>query len=304
MNDTLDRILPEPPALNSGLITMPADEYHADPCEVPSLSSSIARMMLGNSPAHARIAHPKLNPNFQQSSDDKFDLGTVAHELLLEGDTNVCVIEADDWRKKETQEQKAAAREAGKTPLLAKDWVRVEAMMVAARRQLDDVDADPAPLTEGLPEQTLIWNDGEAVCRARFDWIHHDLSAVDDLKTTSASADPAKWQRTMFQIGADFQAAFYLRGLRKALGVEPVWRFVVQENYPPYALSVVTLSPDVLAHAARRVDEAIELWERCLRSNHWPSYTRATTTIELPSWMQTGAEPVSAGRSFGDEAPF
>lgn len=271
------------------LVTMTAAEYHADPCPAPSLASSIGKTLINVSPAHARLEHPRLNPDFASKEEARFDLGSVAHELLLEGETSVSVVEADDWRTKAAQEQRDEARANGRIPLLAKDWDRVEAMRRAALRQLEWFSIDPAPLTGGRPEQTLIWNDNGVWCRARYDWLHDNHSAIDDLKTTAASADPAKWSKTMFNIGADFQAAFYLRGMQKAFGVTPVWRFIVQENYPPYALSIVTLSPEVLANASRRVDDAIRLFGKCLADNHWPGYSRQVSEIPLPSWMLTGA---------------
>jgi hypothetical protein len=60
-----------------------ADAYHADPAPAPSLSSSIAKTILHQTPRHAWFEHPRLNPNFEPKDDSKFDLGSVAHELLL-----------------------------------------------------------------------------------------------------------------------------------------------------------------------------------------------------------------------------
>jgi len=298
----LDDILPAPLTETGGLVEMAAAEYHADPCPDPSLSSSVAKILLDQSPAHARVAHPRLNPNFEPDNDTKFDLGTVAHEILLEGESAVWIVDHDDWRSNAAKEIRDKARAAGRTPLLAKDWVRVEAMANAARRQLEMLDLDPPPITDGHPELCLTWMDEGIWCRARFDWLHDDLSTVDDLKTTGASAYPQAWAKTMFGFGGDFQAAFYLRGLRKALGADAKWRFIVQEDYPPYALSIVTLSAEVLAFAAERVDIAIRRWAECIADQHWPAYTREPVMLELPSW-KTERRPVPA-ESFGSEAPF
>lgn len=299
---TLDQILPAPLAPHVALCSMPADRYHSDPADAPSLSSSLIKILLNQSPAHARVAHPRLNPDFEVTNDKKFDVGTVAHELLLEGDTAVAVVDFADWRSKAAQEERDLAYANGQTPLLTKDWLRVEAMAQAARRQLEMFDLDPMPLTAGKPEQVLLWEEDGVWCRARFDWLHDNLSAVDDLKTTAASANPAAWARTMLGMGAELQAAFYLRGLRKALGAEAAWRFIVQENYPPYALSVVELSPELLAHAGAKVERAISLFRKCLADNHWPSYTRQLGTIELPNWVTSEAQ--AEVEDYGSEAPF
>lgn len=272
----------------AGLVAMTAEQYHADPCERPSLSSSIAKELCNGTPAHARLKHPRLNPDFRREDKTAFDIGTVAHQLILEGDANVEIIDGQDWRTKAAQEARDAARDAGKTPLLAKEWEQVEALVNAARRQLEMFDCDPAPFTDGKPEQALIWDDDGVTCRALFDWPHNDHTAIDDLKTTGTSADPNTWARkTLYTIGADIQAAFYLRGYKKAFGLEPTWRFIVVETTPPYALSIVTPSPDVLTLAGRKVEHAIATWRKCLAENHWPAYTRQVSVAELPSWVET-----------------
>ena len=281
---------------------MTATEYHADPAPEPSLSSSLAKTLLAKSPAHARLEHPRLNPDYVDAEEAKFDLGTAAHELLLEGETAVAVLDFPNWTTNAAKAARDEARAIGQTPLLAKDCERVEAMANAIRRQLEMFDLDPAPFTDGKPEQSLLWHDDGIWCRARFDWIRDDLTAVDDLKTTAASADPAQWARTMFGFQGDLQAAFYLRGLKKALDVEPIWRFVVVENYPPYALSVVTLSVDVLAHAAEKADRAIRTWRDCLADNHWPAHRREQGVIDLPAWISL--EPDEPAINFDDSVPF
>ena len=67
--------------------------YHADPCPAPSLSSSIARKLLGYSPLHAAHEHPRLNPAFVEVHDEKWDRGTVAHAYLLQGEKACVLIE-------------------------------------------------------------------------------------------------------------------------------------------------------------------------------------------------------------------
>lgn len=272
-----------------GLLTIPAHEYHADPADVPSLSSSIAHLLVTTSPAHARAAHPKLNPDFERVEDEKFDVGNVAHQMLLEGRDAVEVVYENDWRTKAAKEARAVARLDGKIPLLAKHWEQVQAMADAVRAQLGEFDCDPPLLAPGgKPEQTLIWEDEEGVtCRALFDWLHDDMSAVDDLKTTARSANPETWSRTLFGIGADIQVAFYLRGLEQVFGVTDVeWRFIVAESQPPFAVSVVSLGPDALALAQDKVTWAIRKWRDCLASGLWPAYPLRVCYADLPPWEE------------------
>lgn len=271
---------------SQGIYDITADEYHADPCPLPSLSASIAHLLVTASPAHARAAHPKLNPDLERDDDPKFDLGTAVHALLLQGVDKAVVIEADSWRTKQAQEERDAARAAGFVPLLVSQWERGRAMEAAAREQLEQLEVSPIPFTEGKPERTLVWSEDGVPCRARLDWLRDDFAAIDDFKSTAASADPARWVRTMYGIGGDVQAAFYLRGAHAVLGLDPVFRFVVQETYPPYALSVVDLAPSALAIANDKVDYAINAWRRGLRDGVWPAYDRRLASLDIPPFEE------------------
>lgn len=269
-----------------GIYDISAAEYHADPAPAPSLSSSIARELLSRSPRHARFAHPRLNPAATPEEADRFEIGTAAHALLLEGDASCVIVDAKDWRTNDAKAARQAAREVGKIALLAHQWANVQAMVAAAQDQLAAHQDPPRPLTFGKPEQTLVWQEGETWCRARLDWLHDHGGHVEDFKTTDGTANPDAWTRgPLYNMGYDVQAAFYLRGLR-AIGIEGTFRFVVQEVYPPYALSVIGLAPASLDLAERKVEWAIKAWTQCLKGDRWPGYPTRTCWADLPPWAE------------------
>ena len=264
-----------------GIHDIPAAVYHADPCPEPSLSSSIAKLLCLSSARHAWYAHPRLNPAARPEEEERFDIGTAAHALLLEGEAAVEIIDAKDWRTNAAKDARDAARAAGKIPLLTNVWADVQAMVASARGQLErHLDGGDEMFAYGQPERTLIWQeDGNVWCRARLDWLRH--AAIDDYKT-SASANPDAWSLTLFSMGFDIQAAWYLRGLKAVTGAEATFRFAVQETYPPYALSVVGLGPDALMLAEKKCLYALETWRECLRTGEWPGYPSRTCYASLP----------------------
>lgn len=272
-----------------GIVSIPADTYHADDLgDTPSLSASIAHRLLTQSPAHARAAHPRLNPAYVREEEQKFDIGTAAHAWLLEGRDAVAVCEFPDWRSNAAKEQRDLARAADQIPLLGKHYDELMAMCNAVSGQLDALEVAPRPFSDGKPEQTLVWSEGDVPCRARLDWLRDDLTTIDDLKTTSRSANPESWTRsTLWSIGAHVQAAFYLRGLRAVTGSDAEFRWVVVETAPPYALSVVSLAPQALAVADDQVSVAIRLWRECLETDVWPGYPTRTCYAEMPAWLET-----------------
>jgi hypothetical protein len=257
--------------LEPGLHNLSSDVYHADPCRAPSLSSSIANILLMQSPAHAWLAHPRLNPNFQRETDSRFDLGSAAHAMLLERDeSRVVIVEADDWRTKAAREARDAAQANGQYAILARQYADVQKMVQAAHSYIQTTEVRGI-LDTGIPEQSLIWNEFGIWCRARPDLISDDQRIVLDYKTTE-SAQPDVFGRQIGRMGYDLQAEFYLWGMNAVIHKAPTFVFLVQEISPPYACSLISLSNAYRAIGASKLERAIKLWNECLSTNRWPAY--------------------------------
>lgn len=271
-----------------GIHALPAEAYHGDPCPAPSLSASIAKLLLEKTPRHAWMMHPRLNPDYQAETKASFDLGSAAHALVLGDEQRFAVVDADDWRTNAAKAARDDAYKAGKVPLLPHQFAAAKAMAAAARAQLDASSEAQDAFRNGRPEQTMIWREGDVWCRARLDWLPAGGNVFYDYKSTGASAHPDLWgQRTMFDIGADVQAGFYRRGIRALLGIkDPHFRFVVQENEPPYALSIIGLSPAARILADMKAEIAIETWRWCITHGRWPGYPGRVAYPDLPVWQE------------------
>ena len=273
----------------SGLLDIDAAAYHSDSLDDsrPSLSASLACTLIAKSPAHAYTQHPRLNPAYIPPEPKKaWDTGTVVHSLLLEGYANVHVVEGyDNWKTNAAQGEAVDARTAGKIPMLRKEWEAASAIVDAARDELACWEIDPAPLTDGVAERTLRWEEGGVLCRCRPDWLHNSYAVVEDVKTTDRSAYPAYFARkTVPEYGYDLRAAMYLRGVKAVTGVDARWRWIVVEKKPPYVVSVVAPSDEMLAIGNAKLDRALEMWADCLASGLWPAYGREVFVAEPPSW--------------------
>lgn len=276
------------------ILEVAAAEYHEDRvADTPTLSASIATILVNQSPAHAKAAHPKLNPYLVREDKTSFDLGTVVHALLLEERDPLDVIKIiegyDDWKKPKAREERDYWREQGFVPMLAKNFDDVTAMVASAARQIVEHPAQPALLADGRPEVTLVWDEGEGVtCRSRLDWLRNDYAAIDDIKTSSSSADPEFFSRkTIYSFGYDVKSAMYLRGVKALTGVDAEFRWIVIETKPPYVVTVVSPMPDVLAHGQSKVERAIALWRKCLAEDRWPGYADRVCHAALPAWEET-----------------
>jgi hypothetical protein len=263
---------------------VPPDRYHADHLgDTPTLSRSIAHLLVSRTPRHAWWNHPKLNPDYQPKTSGILDHGSAVHALLFEGKTP-CVCDFADWRTNAAKDARDQARKDGMIPLLSKDAEIVTAMCQAIDQQLDQLNG-VRPFVAGQPEQTILWQEPNGtVCRVRVDYLTDDRRHLFDLKTTT-TADPQVWsRRRLWEDGLDVQCSLYRRGIRATTGIDPEWAYVVVENTPPYALSVISLTPDALELADHKVDKAIALWQQCLDADEWPGYPSQVCYAELPPW--------------------
>lgn len=271
-----------------GCYQLPMLDYVRDPVIKPSLSASIAHILTTQSPLHAWITHPRLNPNYHPREESRFDVGTVAHQILLEGHrNNIVTVEADDWRTKSAKETRDSARAQGKVAILAYQMADVEAMVKEAQKAIVQSEVAGA-FNDGKPEQTLVIEEGGNWLRCRPDWLANDHTVIVDYKTTAGSAEPTSWLRTgLLGNGYDLQAATNLLCVKRLYGVEDCrFVFMVQECEPPYAVSFLSLEPRFLAFAQQKLAAAITLWQTCLSSGKFPGYSKKIFFAELPVYAE------------------
>lgn len=272
-----------------GVYKMLMDEYQADPCPEPSLSSGIIKILINECAAKARFNHPRLNPIIQTSNGSKFDLGTACHSLMLEGDNIAEPLDFDDWRTKASKEKAGEVRNAGKIPMLRKQYDEAMLIVSSAEEQLIESDIPFTNLIEqGDSELSYIWKEKNGVwCRIRPDWISKDRKHVVDLKFTGLNASPYDYSRQMDNVGYDIQAAFYTRGIKKIEKVEPKFTFFVIETSPPYLACPMSLAPAFMHLGKQKCLTAIEHWKHHLETNDWPGYPKRICYVDPPGWSAT-----------------
>ena len=252
---------------------MTMQEYLA----LDALSSGRAHRVLSQSPAHAKYAEREENA--------KMDFGSLAHKLLLENtEEGLCIVEADEWRTKAAKELRDAAREDGRIPVLSKQMPAVRLMAKVAREFVAQSEI-AGVFDSGAPEQTIVWQEGDILCKARPDWLNDNT--ILHYKTTEGSASPSTFIRNqLFPMGYDMAAMFYERGLRSAR--QSV--FLVQEAYEPYACSLIALDPAAAELAAEKVDRAISIWQECVRTGVYPAYVPRIHYAEPMPWHLAESE--------------
>lgn len=262
------------------------EQYHADPCPSPSLSNSLIKVLNNKSPKHAWMSHPRLNKNYQAKDDDKFDLGSAAHAMLLVPDSKICVIDAPDWRTKVAKEQREEAKSNGMLTLLAHQHRKASEMVTIAREFIASSSLLRPVFETGAKEQTITWKEGEIWCRGKLDVYSRQENVVVDYKTTSAANPDAFCRSSIPDFGYDTQDEFYSTGIHVLAGRRPRFVFLVQEDTAPFACYMVEAGPSWQAIAEQKISRAIRTWQKCLESDNWPTYcdSNQIITAEAPAW--------------------
>jgi len=281
--------------LTSGLHFIEADAYHRDPCATPSLSSTIAKLIIRQSPLHAWTASPRLNPAWEPKDSKTFDIGRAAHRAILGKGGDYVAIPTDILASNgaaSTKEAKAFiedARAAGMTPLKESEVDQIGAMQSAVTHQLAAmrINLDPA-----RSELVAIGDVGGVMCRAMVDNAPTDARLpLYDLKTTT-DAHPDAIIKAVETYGYDLQAAHYLDTWEAATGERRKFRFIFVEKAPPYACSVVQLHDDPdsesdwMLTARSKARECRRIWAECLAADYWPGYPPQVQIIGARGWDQ------------------
>lgn len=268
------------------LLDVSSAEYHSDPCATPSLSASMAHILLSQSPAHAWQRHPRLGATPGEATRD-MDTGSLVHAILLGTVADsLGFVEADDFRTKDAKAARDRIREGGKTPVLL--WQFSEAQKVAEHLR-DKLAAFGIDFSKGKNEFSVAWEEqtvsGPIWCRARMDNLHPTL--IRDLKTIR-SAHPRVCAKHCIEYGYDIQFAAYTRAAER-LAPDLVGRvgfeFVFVEVEPPFAVTPVVFDGQFRMLGEQKWERATGLWARCLKHNSWPAYTvDQPLVVSPPQW--------------------
>lgn len=279
-------------------------DYHADnlgnPCTTPSLSSSLAKVLLSKSPLHAWHQHPKLG-NGKREEKAVFDKGQLAHKLLLGKGREVVVINADDFRTKAAREQRDEAHAANKIPALIGTFENATEAAEAWTRRL----ADKGIVLSGESEVQIVYqaltNRGPIWVRIMVDHIIREPRRLIawDFKTTQ-SAHPAACVRSIINYRYDVQQAAYVQGLGlwapECREIE--FGFLFGELAAPYDITPGRLDDTLRERGEEGWTRAVvDFGDNLASSQEWPGYTPGIVTFEAPGWMVNETEIAFEGDS-------
>lgn len=276
-----------------GLFRMPAEVYHADPAPEPSLSSSIAKVLVDQSAEHARALHPRLTmasePEAERDPTRVMETGTAAHRLILGEGAELVRLDGDDYRKAAVKEARAAAYAVGKAPILRPDYAKAAALAEQVTQRLART-----PGCEGFPgaaaevvgihrHKSGVWV--RIMCDKLEIGPRH--AVIWDVKTGDQSAAPQTLGRRIETMSLDIQAGLYvdvIEALFPHLSGRVQFRWIFAENAAPNAISVAQADATTLHVGRRRVAVALHRWKVAMRTGEWTGYPSQIIHAEYPEW--------------------
>ena len=265
-----------------GLYEIPELEYHADPVEGGSFSSTQAKQIL-KSPAHLRsyLDTPRVEKSV-------FDFGHIVHAGVLGVGLEVEVLDFPDYKTKAAQVAKAEAYAAGKVPMIERDYAPARAAIAAV---LEHEIAGPLFAGEGVPESSAFGIDPVTGLwlRGRFDWTTPDRVLVD-LKT-ARDGSPRRFGRAAADLGYDVQEAFYRHVYELATG-EPArgFVFVTVESAAPHLVDVHQGDDEWRELGGYQMRRAIDRYKRALDTGEWPGRPPIINPLSPPPWAEFDIE--------------
>jgi hypothetical protein len=264
--------------VSARLLDVTPEEYH----RIDAFSSSIAKIVIDQSPAHAR--HAQLAGD--RKATKAMDRGSVMHHLVLGKGKDFEILDYEDWRTKNAQRDRDAARAAGKTPILKDAFEAASFGAIAIMKEL----ARRGIRLDGASEQAMTWEEesssGIVVCKGMMDHVTADFGIIYDLKIIE-DASPTSIERSAENFGHGIQRAAYTSGAAKVrpdMAGRTRMRFIFAEPEPPHAVNIVELDGMFRELGSRRWRRAIETWGGCVKAKEWPAYGQDINSITAPSW--------------------
>jgi hypothetical protein len=237
--------------------------------------------------------------------------GSLAHCAQLEPDAlhkRYVFVPADaprrpteaQWNAKKSNEDSMAAKAWWSEFLNGvgdREMVTAEEFAVT-QQQLAALAAQPdlaQLLASGYSECSVFWVDKATgvYCKARPDHVHQiDERTVRllDLKST-VDESPSGFGRAAARLGYHRQAAHYTAGFAQAARMKvEAFVFGAVTSAPPVLAVPYVLTDEIMAQAKEERSELLELYARCQRDDHWPTYGTGYQLLDFPAYAKRSNE--------------
>lgn len=238
----------------------------------PGLSASGAKKILFKSPAVYQYEREHPRPKTKAMV-----LGTLAHQLILEGKTGYLVCR--DGRTKEGKADKARIEDEGLIAVTQAEADDIEGMAKAILEH----ELAASILGDGKSEQAVVWTDEQTgvTCRGFVDWLHPKVIA--DLKSCQDGSQDG-FGKQAANLGYDIQSFMYREAIRQLTGEDLPFLHITVESKAPYLVAVHQLPVEADQRGERLFRKALDIYAKCIDTGIWPGYSEQIIDTTWPKW--------------------
>lgn len=270
------------------------DQYLKDDigADVPTLNSSVARVIEQKSAAHGFVKHPKLNPELPDAKPKNpakcLDRGSSAHTLLLNAGKEIRIVDADDWRTKKAREDRDALRMAGFIPLLQKEKDALDRGIPIIQEKIRNAGIR---LDQTKNELMIHFESDGVQCRRALDAWDESNRIIYDLKSITC-AHPDFCEKRANDLDYDIEFAASMDAIYKLYNEDEAilgrvkFIFIFIELEPPYAVTPLPVGGAFAAAGYQRWSNAKAKWRQALLTGEWPGYDYHMREIGVPAWKE------------------
>ncbi len=206
--------------------------------------------------------------------------GTAVHAFLLGQKDRITVYNDGARNEKFAKYREFQAANVGKLILSPSEWEQAQAMRASVEKHPRAME-----LLEGEQERVIEWTFGGRKCKGTPDAVKDfaDHRSVTELKATWC-AKPERLKRHARFMHWHAQVAWYSEGLDRTMSYPPLpctdHYVVAVESKAPYPVTVLHVSPEMIAKGAAAWRIWWEKLENCEQSNHWPGYVEGVEEWE------------------------
>lgn len=279
--------------INNGarLLDLAINDYHGDKvADVPTLSPSQANTLIQKSPSHLWLEHPRLGNQPRPISNEKqkkMDEGTLIHKMVLGAGKEYQVIMGfDDYKKMEARELRDEIRARGMVPILESAFDECVRVAESIKEKLNIRGVNLRGKSEMMMAYFEAADGDDVLCRMMPDHFVQEDAEIYEVKIIFC-AHPDACSRQIVNMGYDIQMFAYLNGvaaLHPELAGRLKFYWIFAEAEPPYSVTIGQPTGMMIKHGQMRWSKAVNLWNECLKSNHWPDYSEGVIDIDPPQW--------------------
>lgn len=137
-----------------------------------------------------------------------------------------------------------------------------------------------------IKERTIVWEMRGMKCKAKIDLVDIEKREVIDLKTFARMDELKKPSDEIFwsilKRKYNFQAAFYLMGLKALTGEDWTYKFIFIEKNAPYQFCYVELPPELLEKGERDVRFAMDVMSSPFDPCGEENYPKDGSMLKMP----------------------